>query len=205
VLGPQNDDGFNPAELTLDDADEVKKLLSERYMAEFMANAWPTIETAAFKPNWHIDCIAEHLEAVVRGEIKKLLVNIPPRHSKSNMCSIALPSWVWAQDDDPDDGNYRDYPAALVGPKTKFLFLSYSNGLSLDHSRQTRKLIGSDWYQSGATGFRSPARRTPRRGSISCRVATASPRRSAVRRPVAVATLSSASLTMRSSGLPEAR
>lgn len=147
-LEPQNDGGaFDIERLTPDDADAVQKVLSERYMAEFMANSWHAIETQSFKPNWHIDCIAEHLEAVVRGEVKKLLINIPPRHSKSNMCSIALPSWVWAQNDDPDDGNYRDYPEALVGPKTKFLFLSYSNGLSLDHSRQTRKLIGSPWYR----------------------------------------------------------
>jgi hypothetical protein len=32
---------------------------------------------------WHIDAICEHLEAVTRGEIRNLLINMPPRHMKS--------------------------------------------------------------------------------------------------------------------------
>ncbi len=36
-----------------------------------------------FVPGFHLDAIAEHLEAITRGQIRKLLINIPQRHMKS--------------------------------------------------------------------------------------------------------------------------
>ena len=48
---------------------------------------WPIIEPSRdFYDNWHIDAISEHLQAVVRGDIKRLIINVPPRHMKSISC-----------------------------------------------------------------------------------------------------------------------
>ena len=44
-----------------------------------------------FYDNWHIDAISEHLQAVVEGDIKRLIINIPPRHMKSISVAVALP------------------------------------------------------------------------------------------------------------------
>ena len=43
---------------------------------------WPQIDPSDYVHGWHIDLICEHLEAVNRGEIRKLLINIPPRGAK---------------------------------------------------------------------------------------------------------------------------
>src|ERR1700720_4768415 len=48
--------------------------------------------------NWHMDLIAEYLEAVTAGHIKRLLINMPPRYAKSTCVSIMWPTWVWTRE-----------------------------------------------------------------------------------------------------------
>src|SRR5882724_11779239 len=64
--------------------EKVDRELAGRSLREFVRQAWHVIEPLTpFVPGWHIDAICEHLEAVTRGEIRNLLINIPPRHMKS--------------------------------------------------------------------------------------------------------------------------
>ena len=44
---------------------------------------------------WHIDCLCEHMEALLRRQIRKLIINISPRSDKSTILSVAGPSWWW--------------------------------------------------------------------------------------------------------------
>lgn len=97
---------------------------------EFIKQAWPAIEAELFVDSWHIRAIAEHLEACYRRDIKKLLINIPPRTSKSTIVSVMFPAWVW-----------------LHKPEEKFLYSSYTGSLSIEHSLKCRRLIESNWYQ----------------------------------------------------------
>jgi hypothetical protein len=61
---------------------------------EFVKQAWPIVEPGVpFIASWHIEVICEHLEAISSGELRKLLVNIPPRHSKSTIVSVMFPMW----------------------------------------------------------------------------------------------------------------
>jgi hypothetical protein len=46
--------------------------------------------------NWHLEVIAGKLTAVREGRIKRLIINLPPRHLKSLMASIAFPAW-WSR------------------------------------------------------------------------------------------------------------
>jgi hypothetical protein len=48
--------------------------------------------------NWHLYVIAAKLTAVRRGEIRRLIINLPPRHLKSLMASIAFPAWCLGHD-----------------------------------------------------------------------------------------------------------
>jgi len=105
----------------------------------FHKAAWREIDPAPYSANWHLDAIAEHLEAVTRGEIRRLLINIPPRCSKSLLTSVSWPAWVWAQERDPD------YP--LSGPQVSFLYASYSQVLSQRDSLKMRRLLASQWFQ----------------------------------------------------------
>src|SRR3984893_18585202 len=53
---------------------------------------------AAFLPNWHIEVIAAKLAAVRAGKIRRLIINLPPRHLKSLLASIAFPAWCLGHD-----------------------------------------------------------------------------------------------------------
>ena len=103
----------------------------------FLKAAWPYVDPAPWRDGWCIGALAEHLQAVVDGEIKRLVVNIPPRTSKTSLCSIALAPWTWAQ---------RDH-TATAGPGVRFMYASYGDTLSCDHSAASRRLIKSEWYQ----------------------------------------------------------
>ena len=53
---------------------------------------------AAFAMNWHIEVIAAKLAAVREGKIRRLIINLPPRHLKSLLASIAFPAWCLGHD-----------------------------------------------------------------------------------------------------------
>ncbi|MGE5510355.1 MAG: phage terminase large subunit [Bacteroidota bacterium] len=126
------------------DAIEISRLACERRLKTFMKQAWRYIDPATFIDNWHIDAICEHLEAVARGEILRLLINIPPRHMKSLTCAVAFPAWVWAQR--PKAGS-DGVILPTLGPHTQFLYMSYAAHLSIRDNRKTRELIQTSWYQ----------------------------------------------------------
>lgn len=109
---------------------------AERSLASFIRWLWPYIDPADFQPNWHIDLICDYLEAVTAGEIRKLLITIPPRHMKSITVSVAWPAWTWIQES-----------GTLAGPARQFLFASYANDLSVRDSVKCRRLIQSPPYQ----------------------------------------------------------
>lgn len=110
----------------------AKQLGSPRLtLRDFVRGAWAIVEPArALMPNWHIDAIAEHLEAVDAGQIKRLVINIPPRYGKSTLVSVLWPVWSWTE-----------------RPHTRWVFCSYASGLSLKHSRDRRLIIESDWFR----------------------------------------------------------
>lgn len=100
-------------------------------LQSYTRSAWPLIEPKLpFVPGWHIDAICEHLEAVFSGQIKNLLINIPPRHAKSTLVSVAFPSWAWTK-----------------RPWMKFIYGSYSHSLAKRDSVKMRNVIQSRWYQ----------------------------------------------------------
>lgn len=83
-----------------------------------------------FIGGFHVDAIAEHLQALSDGQLQNLLINIPPRHSKSSLVSVLWPTWEWIDD-----------------PHLRWLFASYGQGLATRDSVKRRRLIASPWYQ----------------------------------------------------------
>jgi len=104
----------------------------------FLTHAWKYIDSSPWQDGWPIEAVAEHLQAVVDGDIKRLIINIPPRHGKSTITSVAFPAWTWAQRD----------RSPTSGPGVQFLMASYANQLVLRDSVKCRRLIESPWYQS---------------------------------------------------------
>ena len=81
---------------SLTELEGLRYALAERSLADFIRLGWGYIDPADYIGNWHIDAICEYLEAVTNGEIRRLIINIPPRHMKSLSCSVAWPAWTWA-------------------------------------------------------------------------------------------------------------
>jgi hypothetical protein len=117
---------------------ELERLDLEEDMVSFVEGAWKYIDPNPYKYGWHLEAIAEHLQAVTRGEIRRLVINVPPRTSKSSMVSVCFPAWTWAQ---------SEY-GPLSGPHVQFLFASYAQSLSIRDSIKTRRLIESPYYQN---------------------------------------------------------
>lgn len=103
-------------------------------LAGFIREAWPVLEPSApYVHGWHIDAIAQHLEAVTDGRIKRLLINVPPGLGKSLLVSVFWPAWEWG-------------PAGLAS--MRYLTTSYSENFTKRDARRMRDLINSDWYQA---------------------------------------------------------
>ena len=116
---------------------ELNRLHYEESLYEFFRAGWKYIDPSEFCPGAPLQAVCEHLEAVAYGDIKRLIINIPPRMSKSSMTSVAFPAWTWAQ----------RYESPTSGPGTQFLHASYSHILSLRDSVKCRRLIESPWYR----------------------------------------------------------
>ena len=67
--------------------------------------------------NWHIDAIAHRLEQVMRGEITRLIITMPPRYMKSICASVALPAFVLGHD-----------------PTKQIICVSYAQELATKHA-----------------------------------------------------------------------
>lgn len=116
---------------------DIERADCEDSLYMFLRHAWKFIDPSPWKDGWPIEAVAEHLQAVVDGEIKRLVINIPPRMGKSSITSVALPAWTWAQ----------TQRGPTSGPGVQFLHASYANQLSLRDSVKCRRLIESGWYQ----------------------------------------------------------
>lgn len=103
---------------------------ARRSLHEFVKLYWDVVEPdTPFVDNWHIRSICEHLEAVTRGEILNLLINVPPGTSKSTLVSVMWPAWEWAS-----------------RPSLRYFGASYSDALSIRDSWKCRDIIVCDRY-----------------------------------------------------------
>jgi predicted phage terminase large subunit-like protein len=85
---------------------------------------------APFLTSWHIEVIAAKLAAVREGKIRRLIINLPPRHLKSLIASIAFPAWCLGHD-----------------PSAQILCVSYAQDLADKLARDCRGIMMSPWYR----------------------------------------------------------
>ena len=97
----------------------------------FLKQAFITVHPGeTYMGNWHIEAILNCLEQCIAGEMPRLIVNMPPRHLKSFVMSIALPAYLLGRD-----------------PTVKIICVSYSDDLAAILSRSFRTIVQSQWYQ----------------------------------------------------------
>lgn len=112
---------------------DLEASLCRESFADFVRLAWshtPHLTSVPLVWNWHMDAVCRHLEAVARGEIRNLLVNMPPRSSKTELVGVFFLPWVWT---------WR--------PGWKAIFASLSKTNADETSTFCRTLIESEWYQ----------------------------------------------------------
>ena len=103
----------------------------EQSLSHFIKQAWPSLKPDdTYVHNWHIDAVAEHLEAVTSGEITRLQVWLPPGAMKSLSVSVFWPAWEWT-----------------TKPNMRYWGASYETRFAARLSAMSRDLMLSDWYQ----------------------------------------------------------
>jgi len=102
----------------------------------FVVRCFQTLNpTTQFEDNWHIKAICYHLELCRTADLDRLIINVPPRHLKSLIVSIAYPAWLLGLD-----------------PSRRIVVVSYAQDLSNDLSRQFRAVMNSAWYRAAFPG-----------------------------------------------------
>ncbi|MFK8040358.1 MAG: hypothetical protein AB8B67_03380 [Rickettsiaceae bacterium] len=113
-------------------SNELLFAILRKDFASFINKVFNTINPGlVFETNWHIDLIAEYLQAIQNGQIKRLIINIPPRNLKSICVSVAWPAWLLGHN-----------------PSKRIIVASYSQILSIKHSLDCRLILSSKWYQN---------------------------------------------------------
>lgn len=119
--------------LSGDDA-EMKEL-AEAHFLDFVRLHWHVLEPASrpFISGWAMDAIAEHLEAVHRGWIRRLLITLPPGFSKSLLTSVFFPAWELGPRNQP--GN-------------RYICVAHNlQDLAMRDSRRCRSVLASTIYR----------------------------------------------------------
>lgn len=110
---------------------DVLDALCRQNLDAFTEKSFAILEpTTTFEYNWHIGCIAEHLQAVYDGEIAKLIINMPPRSLKTHTTSVSFAAWLLGKD-----------------PTIQLMLTSFKAALAEQMTRRTRTVMQSEWYK----------------------------------------------------------
>lgn len=109
----------------------VEKRSCELSLYSFVKYAWHILEpNTPFQEGWHLEIMCKHLEAVSKFEIQRLIINVPPRHSKSLLLAF-WNCWHWIQN-----------------PSDQYISASYSASLSNRDNTKVGRILQSKWFES---------------------------------------------------------
>lgn len=115
------------------DSYAIDREISKRSLSGFIRLAWNQLEVGiTYLDGWHIDAMSEHLQAVAKTEITRLVINVPPGTMKSSTTCVFFPAWLWG-------------PFSM--PHARFIGAAHEQTLATRDNRRTRLLIESPWYQ----------------------------------------------------------
>lgn len=111
-----------------------------RSLRQFMREAWAVLlPNTPYLPNWHIDLLCDHLEAITfggflaRGLDNRLLANVPPGTAKSLIVNVFWPAFEWG-------------PAGMA--HLSYIATSFREDACMRDGRRMRTLVLSDWFQA---------------------------------------------------------
>lgn len=116
--------GINPADVDDFFAQFTVKLVKKKQDLALSFPDWLRETTPKFEWGWrHLRYVQEHLERVTSGELKRLMIFMPPRHGKSEMVTIRYPVYRMEQE-----------------PSTKVVVAAYNKDLATNFSRAARRI-----------------------------------------------------------------
>ena len=106
--------------------EQLKKIdYSKNNFLYFVKQMWPEFIAGA-----HHKIIADKLEGIATGELKRLIVNMPPRHTKSEFASYLFPAWMIGRK-----------------PKMKIIQATHTTELAVSFGRKVKNLLERDDYK----------------------------------------------------------
>ncbi len=111
--------------------DQIRAIYGRSLYAFIARTFYELNPETEFKPNWHIEVIADELERCWRGETTRLVINVPPRSLKSQAASVAFPAWLLGQN-----------------PSAQIICASYAQELANKHAMDCRSVLASDFYRA---------------------------------------------------------
>lgn len=119
------------APLTLPSLSSIRASLARESLPEFVRAVWPIVEPG--KPlswNWHLDELCSVLQSITRGDLNRVIINIPPGCMKSMLVSVIWPCFEWASD-----------------PSLRYLTAAYSDKNTIRDNLKVRRIVQSDWFR----------------------------------------------------------
>ena len=96
----------------------------------YMQRVFYELGNDKFIPNWHLEVLCDALERARRGDIKRLIINVPPRSLKSIVVNVAYSTWLLGHN-----------------PRERIVSASYSAELADKFARDSKIIMESDWYR----------------------------------------------------------
>ena len=123
ALSPDAEEKILKLELRLAQLDRIETC-NDNFL-DFVRAMWPDFITGK-----HHEIIADKLERVARGELKRLIVNMPPRHTKSEFASYLFPAWMIGKN-----------------PDMKIIQATHTTELAVGFGRKVKNLLDREEYR----------------------------------------------------------
>jgi predicted phage terminase large subunit-like protein len=122
-----------------DALDDVLAEKASKKLRHFVPWAWDLYEGTPLVSNWHIDIIAEHIEAALNRQIRKLAITVSPRSSKTSIASICTPAFRW-----------------ITAPEERFFLSSHKLDLCTTNLIKSRNIVNNPKYGDRYCNANSP-------------------------------------------------
>ena len=121
----------------MSDRTQILRALLRTNLSAFSRKVFATLEPGiGYQHNWHIDHVCWQLGRVERGEIKRLIINVPPRSMKSILVSNAFTAWYLGRN-----------------PTRRVICTSYASDLAEKLSLDTKRILQSPWFEQCFPNF----------------------------------------------------
>lgn len=111
------------------DKDTLNAILRRDFNAMLRKTAFTLMPPRSFRPNWHHQAMAYHLQQCLDGRIKRLIITLPPRSLKSITASVAFPLFALGQE-----------------LEQQIICASYNEDLARALANQRMMVLQADWF-----------------------------------------------------------